>query len=308
MSLFGICLRYSGMIATSVAVCWFTYILLQTGDFSNPIWSQASVWGNLALLSIQYALISLLLAVAWVLILGTEPHTRHISSMRKVSIFSISQIFKYLPTNTLHVIGRHVSFRQVGYSHSRLTWATVAETLLLIISAISLVLFYLADTDIVIPMLVKYAPPTSLYSILFLASALLVATVFALVYSLHKLIGASSSVYMTIVSLGTALFLYTLYFLLVISLVCSLPNILSISYSSNLEGFVVPYTSAWLAGTFLPGSPAGIGMRELTFTLVLEEYGLVTGGSLLALYFRLVTTLGDALLALIGKLFQKYVT
>jgi uncharacterized membrane protein YbhN (UPF0104 family) len=50
-----------------------------------------------------------------------------------------------------------------------------------------------------------------------------------------------------------------------------------------------------LAGFVVPGSPAGVGVREAVLVLTLEPHLPSDGALLLALSLRLVTTFGDLL-------------
>jgi hypothetical protein len=52
---------------------------------------------------------------------------------------------------------------------------------------------------------------------------------------------------------------------------------------------------AWWAGFVVPGSSAGVGVREAVLVLTLEPHLPSDGALLLALALRLVTTFGDLL-------------
>ena len=60
------------------------------------------------------------------------------------------------------------------------------------------------------------------------------------------------------------------------------------------------YAAAWLAGTLMPGAPAGMGVREMVLTLELEPALGSTQAAALALALRLVTTAGDLFTAFLG--------
>jgi len=55
---------------------------------------------------------------------------------------------------------------------------------------------------------------------------------------------------------------------------------------------------AWFAGFIVPGAPAGLGVRELILTIGLEQVGFRAEALAIALTYRIVTLLGDLLLAL----------
>ena len=52
---------------------------------------------------------------------------------------------------------------------------------------------------------------------------------------------------------------------------------------------------AWCAGVVVPGSSAGVGVREAALVLALEPYLVSDGAMVVAVALRLVTTLGDLL-------------
>ncbi len=70
--------------------------------------------------------------------------------------------------------------------------------------------------------------------------------------------------------------------------------------SVDPRAVMTAYAAAWLAGTLMPGAPAGMGVREMVLTLELEPALGPTQAAALALALRLVTTAGDLLTALLG--------
>ena len=69
-----------------------------------------------------------------------------------------------------------------------------------------------------------------------------------------------------------------------------------------LAGLVGPLALAWMAGFVVPGSSAGLGVRETILILALD--GALDGqaGATVALALRLVTTLGDGVFCALALL------
>src|SRR5690606_1591102 len=57
-----------------------------------------------------------------------------------VAIHCRTQLLKYLPSNALHLVGRHAMARRLGADHVALLWSAVAETALIALSAVALAL------------------------------------------------------------------------------------------------------------------------------------------------------------------------
>ena len=62
---------------------------------------------------------------------------------------------------------------------------------------------------------------------------------------------------------------------------------------------------AWLAGFLTPGAPAGLGVRESVLLIILAPAAGEASILALAALFRIVTVLGDGLLALGAAAFVK---
>ncbi|HET6521574.1 MAG TPA: hypothetical protein VFG47_17410 [Geminicoccaceae bacterium] len=76
--------------------------------------------------AVVYALASLLVSSAWRHLLAACGH--ELPPAVAHAVYGRSQIAKYLPTNALHVVGRHLMGRALGVSHARLVRSALYES------------------------------------------------------------------------------------------------------------------------------------------------------------------------------------
>ena len=93
----------------------------------------AALLGWSLLGAVLYGLAGLLLSSAWRHLLAACGH--ELPSAVAHAVYGRSQIAKYLPTNALHVIGRHLMGRALGVSHARLVRSALYESAALVACA-----------------------------------------------------------------------------------------------------------------------------------------------------------------------------
>jgi hypothetical protein len=105
----------------------------------------ARLWACLVLGCAAYALLSVLLVVVWSTILNTfEPDC--IGAREAFALYATTQIMKYVPSNIVHFVGRHVALRRRGVPHLALVSTVFAEAAVLACGAcLAMVAF---ETDV----------------------------------------------------------------------------------------------------------------------------------------------------------------
>lgn len=79
-------------------------------EFSGPLAANFSNPRFLATLTVRmalYALLGALIGYAWTILVRACDQDAQLSIRQGLVIFCRSQIFKYLPSNVLHLVGRH---------------------------------------------------------------------------------------------------------------------------------------------------------------------------------------------------------
>ena len=256
-------------------------------NFSNPRFLATLVVGVAV-----YALLGALIGYAWTILVRACDQEGQLSIREGMVIFFRSQILKYLPSNVLHLVGRHGMARNAGVSHPALVFGVAAETGLLVIAA------SVIATTFALPLVLVHGADVLGKS----STALVVLTAVGIVVIgslwwlrheglLRPRLGMTSM---------AALGLYFCFFLANGGLLWAVATSLGHA-PSTLPWFVFGVaTTAWLGGFVVPGAPAGIGVRE---AILISGLGMAGWGPIAltaALGYRVITLGGDVIVALVG--------
>ena len=264
--------KYFAWIGSGLSIVAVIFLFGKLNDYAAKIDISQIIPLALPLiaLSLIYAAANLALSFAWRDLLKHFGVT--VSRRWATKVFGVSQLAKYVPGNIFHFVSRQALGIEAGISSASLAKSALWEIALLAIAgsmAILLVLpYFLTD------------------SMAIFTFALFVLIVCSGVWIANRMFGrwiARAIVWQMIFLCCSAMVFLAL--LLLIS---------PISYS---EVILVcgAYILAWLAGLITPGSPAGIGIREVVLLALLEsitnEVDLLMAISL----SRLITISGDFL-------------
>lgn len=233
-----------------------------------------------------------LLGVAWVLLVratsGSAPRGRalYVAHLR-------AQLAKYLPGNVFHFAYRHVAARQEGVGHAALGAALALESVLLIAAAASLALGVVADPriDRIAPWvrsIVLAAPPAALLACI------------AAVFVLRRRAVTSAS--RAVPAMAAAFAIDVVFFVLAalaLRLLCTQPDALPFAAWCGWLAL------AWVVGYVTPGAPGGLGLREAALVLGLSPVVGEAEAMAIALAYRLVTIVADAILAGCGFVLRR---
>lgn len=234
-------------------------------------------WGLIFFLAIVYGSANFLLAYAWWQLL--QHFCKYGNIANSVKIYGMSQLAKYVPGNIFHLAGRQALGMSAGIPTKSLAQSMIWE--LVLIAVTGSFFFWL-----ILPRLLHYFPLT-LGIILMLTSFILALCL------LHRYLGHHIAVAIT----------YQMFFLLIsASIFIVLIGLIS-GYDKLTPSYWViiggTYTIAWLAGLVTPGSPAGVGIREMILLIILK--GIIAEDSLLVVVLlgRIITVIGDVLFFLV---------
>lgn len=246
-----------------------------------------------------YALILQLIGAAWYsLIVSVDGSSLKRSSF--LAIFNRTQIYKYLPSNVLHMVGRFTLGINAGATKKALAFAQIGE--LSIMAFAAAVVSSTLAFPVVTHALNRYGFDTSSLIIgLIIGLFFVFVSTFLLLRFRMVRIGRRA-----FFASMKAFFFYTLFFIgngwLIVLLLLSLNE----SIAHNAMELIGIGTAAWLIGFVIPGAPGGLGIREAVLITGLASIGITpTTATGVALGNRLVTVLGDGLLALIAFLLRK---
>ncbi len=261
-------LTLAGAAAAIAGVGFVGVRLYRDFDRLPPLSSDPLTVSTVLLAICVYAAAGILLAAAWRLLLRVQGIDA--GFLGAVRIYGVSQLAKYVPGNVVQFAGRQALAMTAGMPAGAVAVSALAEIGLLVAAGCLLGMpalgpDFLAVVSGVVLLVLAAAVPLLGGRPAWLATAFLCQAAF-LVFA-------------------------ALAFVLVLAAVTADP----VPVHQNLAAIGGGYIAAWLVGLLTPGAPSGIGVRELTLTLLLED--LVPGESLLAavVLSRAVTMLGDLL-------------
>ena len=237
-----------------------------------------------------YAMILQLCGLAWHRLL-TAIDDPSFGIGRALAIYGKTQIYKYLPSNVLHMVGRYRLARSAGASNKALAFAQIAELLTILLAAASIAALF-ARAVLVHALDERGIDDPTLVNVL-VVGGIAVLAVGATTIVRQRMTGTGRKAF---VAAAVAFAIYILFFIgsgLLLAALCK-----SLSTASGVSELIGIGAAAWLVGFVIPGAPGGLGVRETILIAGLSAAGLpAVEATAVALGYRFVTTVGDALVA-----------
>jgi hypothetical protein len=245
--------------------------------------------------------IAIILYAAFVLVLANLFNTllqmhvdNSLSSNTVISIYCKSNLFKYLPGNIFHYIGRNQIAVKGGIPHGKVILATILETLLLALAA-SIVSIIFAGRY-AIRWIIEDSGKEIIIISIFLTAAILGIILYKFNPGVRKWVESYVDKIKKIKFSKIAKFI-AFYVGTFISNGIIFTFILSSLGEGLSEDFILPvvgiYAFSWIIGFITPGAPAGLGIREVMVCALLS--GTVKDDTVLTtvVLYRFITILGD---------------
>ncbi|MYL25272.1 MULTISPECIES: hypothetical protein [Halomonadaceae] len=267
-------LRWAGTLIAVGAIIFVGSRLWEFGGKVDFERFESSDWLVIALSSVIYGAANLLLGYGWGCILLR--FDKSVSFHWAQRVYGISQLAKYMPGNIFQFAGRQAMAMAGGVDGFLLAKSVGWELSLLSLSG---ALFGIVVVSIFFP-----AIPYWLL-LFFLGLAILLVSIF-LNHLFDRHISNAFRAYSAFLAVSGSLFVVVL-------------ELVSDGYPTQSEIPWIPvcgaYILAWLAGLVTPGSPAGLGVREVVLLYLVG--GIVNEPALIlaVLIGRMVTILGDIL-------------
>ena len=240
-----------------------------------------------------YAAAAALLGLAWVTLVrvasGTQPAATPLfaSHLR-------SQLAKYLPGNVFHLAYRHVAARRADVGHAPLALALGMESALLIASAAVFSMGVVTDARVA-----AVAP----WAHWFAWGGPLLPLAAALAASIHaRRVGGAAAMPRV---LRAVLFVLAIDFSFFVLATAALRSLGAGAAGLPIASWCGWLALAWLLGYVMPGAPAGVGVRETVLVIGLGPALGEADALVLALAYRFVTVMVDALSAGVGFLLRE---
>jgi uncharacterized membrane protein YbhN (UPF0104 family) len=246
---------------------------------------------------VAYAIVLQLCGLAWHRLL-TAIDDPSLGIRHALAIYGRTQIYKYLPSNVLHMVGRYRLARSAGASNKALAFAQIGELLTIVLAAASISAL-LARTVLIHALDEHGIDDPTLINVL-VVGGIAVLAVGAAAIVRQRMAGTGQKAF---VAVAVAFVFYALFFIgsgLLLAGLCK-----SLSSASGVPELIGIGAAAWLVGFVVPGAPGGLGVRETILIAGLSTAGLpAVEATAVALGYRFVTTVGDALLAMVVTLYE----
>jgi hypothetical protein len=284
-----------GVALTLLGLVFTGRVLLENAALSQLSWD-ARLWAGLLLACAAYALLSVLLVLVWAIILHTfAPGC--IGPKEAFALYATTQIMKYVPSNIVHFVGRHVALRRRGVAHLALVSTVFAEAAVLACGACLAIAAL--EADVLTAVYRRYVGTDQA------AIAVMVGLVSCVAAGLlwpHG-VGVRRRFVLRLMAALTGATLFFAATTLLISGVCRL--FLDQPAGFDIAAVAATLAGAWVVGFVIPGASAGIGVREAAVILLLSPVLGAGDAAVIATIYRLVTAGGDALFAVLGELVRR---
>jgi len=218
-----------------------------------------------------------------------------ISPKDSIFIYCKSNLYKYLPGNIFHYIGRNQIALDNEISHGGPIAATIAEMLLLTIAALITAIVF-AGQHAIKWSLDNYSARQVIIFVGLIVMVLAVGVILFSVISKRKMADGKIKPANRIRFTAAIIFIvmYIIFFILNGVMFIVLLQSIGAALSNGLIFPVIGmYTLSWMIGFITPGAPAGLGIREAIMSALL--FGVVEVEVVISavVVYRIITILGD---------------
>jgi len=228
-----------------------------------------------------------------------------------VSVYTKSNILKYLPGNVFQYVGRNDLANRMGIRHTDVAFATALEIIMMVFSALLLSVVFLQGA--VMEIFITYRD-TFIMLVMIAFAVIILGTIVAILRFKDKFRAFLTRFFnifkkKNILSLiGCVLYYVISTFILSLSYMIVLVFILKQDISTDIFVYICgAYILSWLIGFITPGAPAGIGIKEAVMMAITGEVLNQEAIVLSLVVLRVLTIFGDVMGFVIVQLVIKFV-
>ncbi len=259
----------NGLMFLSLAV-----VLNRVLEYKLDYFKSISAWTltTVIISIIVYAFIVIAMACAFVMLLK---FINGAASTQIIPIYCKSNLYKYLPGNFLHYVGRNQIAFDEKIPHGSVALATFAEMVFVSIAAIILAVVF-AGHFAVIWLQVRYSSIVSIsILVLLLSMCLTLLILYRFKPSVKQWVAECINEIKILITVKLIM-VYIVFFLVNGFMFLIILNNLGGEFNKNLIMPVIGlYAFSWVIGFITPGAPAGLGIREAMMSSLLT--GIVSG-------------------------------
>lgn len=293
--------RAASVGLTIAALCFVGWKAAEAGIGTLLARLSPTAWVGVGLAAAVYAAALMFVALAWWLLVKSSSSTP-LPFRQAFRIYSASHLYKYLPSNMLHYVGRHAALRGIGVTHTAAAVGAIGDIVLLLPASLFVAL--LASPA----MLTGFRNDVAVLGIA--AAVVLLLGALALHWAApllerwprtEALATLLRSPRVRMAAIGAFLG-YSIFFVVSGAVFATIAGRFGPWQAGDAPLLVAIWAGSWALGFVTPGAPGGIGVREAIITAALSAAGHGESAVLIAILMRVVTLLGDLLFAAIGHL------
>jgi len=228
-----------------------------------------------------------------------------------VSVYTKSNILKYLPGNVFQYVGRNDLANRMGIRHTDVAFATVLEIIMMVFSALLLSVVFLQGA--VMEIFITYRDTFIMLGMI--AFVVIILGIIIVILRFKDKFRAFLTRFFNIFKkknifsvIGCVLYYVISTFILSLSYMIVLVFILKQDISTDIFVYICgAYTLSWLIGFITPGAPAGIGIKEAVMMAITGEVLNQEAIVLSLVVLRVLTIFGDVMGFVIVQLVIKFV-
>lgn len=299
--------RVISLLLTMLGVCFYAKIVFSLRDQLPSIVVSEATIGVMAV-SILLSVVNIGLGgLSWLRLL--RDRNVSVRPAFAVSVFSISQIGKYIPGNIGQLVGRFYLARRAGLNAYVVLTTMMAENLWAAAvgagMAAASISFFVDLNRVKLPPLLSQMMLVVIFMIFYASPWFAIQF-----YNNFLRRWLSSSRQLAVIPLPrftTGIVVSTMYLIafIIMGLILKLQAqwVFGTDAGSVLELSCL-FAVAWLSGYLIPGAPAGLGIRESMMVLVLSPVIGTGTATALGITLRVTTTVGDAIAFVLGGLLR----
>ena len=294
-------IRWIGLVITAAAVGLVIWSIYTSELLASGAWMTTEVLTGVVAGALIYSVSLFCVFSAWYLLIVSASKA-HISWPDGFYIYSVSALYRYIPSNVIHYVGRYYMLRQRGVEHAVAAWGIVAETVLFIAASSFIALSF--GAPIIREEVARAAHDNGTFVLLIVLALVAVVCVAAVI--LHR----RATIRELIAPFTRTQVLYAGIEAFLLQLVARILSGVALWWLSvqvlgpdqiSLADMIAIWAAAWTLGFITPGASAGLGVREATIIAALVGLDVpMASAALIAIAFRVATTIGDLLFAASG--------
>ena len=287
---------YAGTALMILSLLFIAQRLINDEGFDRSLFEQlSSSWVIVGLLLIAMAEGLGILGAG----LNFRAILKNISSIKvdlrlALSVYTESNVYKYIPGGIMYAAGRNRLAIEVDeLTHGKVALSTILEGIGMIIGVITIAAIFAFNHTVTYIGRIDIMPIISFITLFIIIAAIILYCLrHRIGGKLSKIIGSIEKIsWLTVAKrLGFSIiimFFFGLTFLLILII---MGQEISLGLGFAIIGL---YLLAWLAGFITPGTPSGLGVREVVMVMFLGDFISVSVLTAAIVIHRALTALGD---------------